>query len=275
MAKRLPWYRTHPEISIVFLVGIVLILVGGICVLLGCPYRAAVFSGIGGSLTAAAVVSGLSVMNSAAADESFSEFCALGIKRSYFYRTRIDDDQWCKWLREAKVHCTLLGIAHHKWCGDGNFPNALRDSLNRGVQVKFLFLDPGSEAAKLRAREDVRAARNTIQEIQDSIRFIWNLREQLAPDAKERLKLYVYNATPSSGTQWFDNFMVVTHYLAGFPNVTSPALLVEPVKTEVGERNLYDIYIENLTKVQESFSVPINEDWIRDHLPAEGGARNA
>ena len=87
--------------------------------------------------------------------------------------------------------------------------------------------------------------------------------------------MYVYNATPSSGTQWFDNFMIVTHYLAGFPNVTSPALLVEPVKTEAGERNLYDIYIENLTKVQESFSVIIDEASIRDHLPAEGGARDA
>lgn len=92
---------------------------------------------------------------------------------------------------------------------------------------------------------------------------------------KERLKLYVYNATPSSGTLCFDDFMIVTHYLAGFPNVTSPALLIEPVKTETGQRNLYDIYIENLNKVEESFSVPVNDDWVRDNLPPEGGVRNA
>jgi hypothetical protein len=243
--------------------------------LLGCPYRAAVFSGIGGSLTAAAVVSGLGVMNSAANDESFAEFRALGIRRSYFHRTRIEDDQWCKWLRGAKEHCTLLGIAHHKWCGDGDFPNALRDCLGRGVQVKFLFLDPGTGAARLRTREDVRAARNTIQEIQDSIRFIWNLREQLAPEAKQRLTLYVYDATPSSGTQWFDDFMVVTHYLAGFPNVTSPALLVVPVKTEPGERNLYEIYSENLKKVEENFSTVVDDAWITGHLRTEGENRNA
>lgn len=245
-----------------------LVLVGGICVLRGCPYRAAVFSGIGGSLTAAAVVSWLGLVNSAANDESFLEFLALGIKRSYFHRNRIDDGQWCKWLRETKKHCTLLGIAHHKWCGDGNFPDALRECLSHGVGVTFLFLNPGSEAAKLRTREDVRAARNTIQEIQDSIRFIWNLREQLPPRSKQRLMLYVYDSTPSSGTQWFDDFMVVTHYLAGFPNVTSPALLVEPVKTEPGEKNLFDIYKENLMKVKENFSVAIDDDWIRNNLPS-------
>jgi hypothetical protein len=267
VALRFYSFRRHPEILVTFLIGIALILVGGIFVLVHWPYRAAVLSGIGGSLTAAALVSGFSSVD----DESFAEFRALGIRKSYFHRTRIEEGKWCKWLREAKKQCTLLGIAHHKWCADGGFPNALRESLNRGVEVKFLFLDPASEAAKLRAREDVRAARNTIQEIQDSIRFIWNLREQLAPEAKQHLRLYVYNATPSSGTQWFDDFMVVTHYLAGFPNVTSPALVVERVETEPGEQSLYEIYEENLKKVEQSFSKIIDEDWIRVHLPGEDG----
>jgi Domain of unknown function (DUF5919) len=260
-------FRRHPEILVTFLIGVVLILAGGICVLLQWPYRAAVLSGIGGSLAAAALVSSFASID----DESYTEFRALGIRKSYFHRTRIEESKWCKWLREAKRHCTLLGIAHHKWCADGSFPNALRESLNRGVEVKFFFLDPGSEAAKLRVREDVRAARNTIQEIQESIRFIWNIREQLAPPAKQHLKLYVYNATPSSGTQWFDDFMVVTHYLAGFPNVTSPALVVERVTTEPGEPSLYEIYEENLKKVEQSYSKVIDENWIRIHLPMEGG----
>jgi hypothetical protein len=266
---RLTPLRTRPEITITLLIGTVLILVGGICVLVGWPYRAAVFSGIGGSLAAAAVVSGLNAINDAASDEPFLEFRALGIKRSYFHRTKIGD-QWCGWLRGARVHCTLLGIAHHRWCEDGSFPGALRESLERGVIVKFLFLDPSSEAAKQRVREDIRAARNTIQAIQESIRFIWNFREELAPEVQERLRLYAYNATPSSGTQWFDDFMIVTHYLAGFPNVTSPALRVEAVKTEPGGQNLYDIYAENLRKVEQEFSVVIDANWVRLHLPAGG-----
>ncbi len=233
------------------------------CVFLGWPYRAAVLSGIGGSLAAAAVVSGLNPE----LDDSFSEFRALGIKRSYFHRNKVEEDQWCKWLSNARVQCTLLGIAHHRWCGDGGFPDALRLTLQRGTQVKFLFLDPSCEAARLRTREDTRAARNTIQEIQDSIRFIWSLRQQLVQEQQARLKLYVYNATPSSGTQWFDNFMIVTHYLAGFPNVTSPALLVEPVETEQGSKNLYDIYMENLRKVEEAYSVIVDEAWMQRNLP--------
>jgi hypothetical protein len=255
----------RPDITITLLVGIALVLLGGVFVLEGWPYRAAVTSSVGGSLIAAAVVSWLSPFN----DEAFREFSALGVKQSYFYRTKVPDDQWCRWLREAKVHCTLLGIAHHKWCEQGEFPDAMRESLQRGVQIKFLFLDPSSAAAVQRAREDQRAARNTTQAILDSIRFIWDLRRGLPEEIRSNLRLFVYNATPSSGTSWFDNFMIVTHYLAGFPNVTSPALLVEPVPTEPGIRNLYDIYMENLRKVQERFSTEIDEAWIGDHFPPE------
>ncbi len=243
----------------------VLILIGGILALVGWAYRAAVLSGIGGSLAAAAIVSALSPYN----DESFREFRDLGIRRSFFNRGKIEDDQWCKWLRECRVQCTLLGIAHGKWCEDGSFPEALEESLRRGVHVTFLFLDPDSEMAKQRAEEDTRANRSTIRAISDSIMFIWRLRETLTPELKERLKLYVYDSTPSSGTSWFDNFMIVTHYLAGFANVTSPALYVEPVPTEPGTRNLYDIYMENLKKVREHFSTEINDDWIRRHVPQE------
>jgi hypothetical protein len=257
--------RKRPDIGMTLLVGTVLVLLGGVFVLVGWPYRGAVSSGIGGSLIAAAVVSGLSPIN----DEAFQEFRALGVKRSYFHRTKIPDDQWCKWLRESRLHCTLLGIAHHKWCEDGNFPEALQEALRRGVKVKFLFLDPDSNVAQQRAREDTRAARNTIQEIQDAIKFIWALREDLVHGDQGRLELWVYNATPSSGTQWFDNFMIVTHYLAGFPNVTSPALLVEGSPTEPGTKNLYDIYMENVRRVEDRFSTRIDEDWIRNHLPRE------
>lgn len=257
--------KARPEIAIILLLGMVLILTGGIFVLLGWPYRAAVVSGIGGSLLAAAVVSALNPLN----DASFQEFSALGVKRSYLHRTGVAGDQWCKWLRGAKLHCTLLGIAHHKWCEEADFPDALHDALRRGVRVKFLFLDPTSEAAKQRVREDTRAARNTIQEIQGSIRFIWDLTRELRPEIRDNLKLYVYNATPSSGTNWFDNFMIVAHYLAGFPNVTSPALLVEPVATEPGSKCLYDIYMENVNKVEGRFSTLIDDHWMREHFPEE------
>lgn len=247
------------------LVGIVLICCGGICVLVGWPYRAAVLSGIGGSLAAAAVVSGLSPLN----DESFHEFRELGIKRSFFNRAKIEDDQWCKWLRGARQHCTLLGIAHGKWCEAEWFPDALQDSLRRGVKVTFLFLDPDCPSAHQRAREDTRANRNTINAIQDSIRFVWGLRQAVPEDHRGNLRLFVYDSTPSSGTSWIDNFMIVTHYLAGFANVTSPALWVEPVRTEPDTRNLYDIYMENLKKVQERFATEVDEAWIAEHLPPE------
>jgi hypothetical protein len=258
-------FRRRPDIAVTFLVGVILVLLGGVFVLRGWPYRAAVFSGVGGSLIAAALVSGMSPLN----DEAFQEFQGLGIKRSFFYRSKVDDSQWCKWLREARIQCTLLGIAHHKWCEESDFPEALEDALRRGVKVKFLFLDPSSAAAGQRTKEDKRAGRNTVQAILDSIKFLWTFRQTLPPEVANNLRLYIYDATPSSGTSWFDNFMIVTHYLAGFANVTSPALRIEPVPTESGVRNLYDIYMENIKKVEESFSREIDAQWYEEHFPPE------
>jgi hypothetical protein len=258
-------FRRRPDISITLLIGIILVLLGGVFVLLGWPYRAAVSSGVGGSLIAAALVSGMSSLN----DEAFEEFRGLGIKQSFFYRSKVADEQWCKWLREARTQCTLLGIAHHKWCEESDFPEALEDALRRGVKVKFLFLDPSSAAAGQRTKEDKRAGRNTVQAILDSIKFLWTFRRGLPQEMASNLRLYVYDATPSSGTSWFDNFMIVTHYLAGFANVTSPALRIEPVPTEPGVRNLYDIYTENVRKVEESFSYEIDQRWYDEHFPLE------
>ncbi len=255
----------RPDISLTLLVGVVFALLGGVFVLLQWPYRAAVVSGIGGSLIAAAVVTLLSPVNNAA----FREFQELGIERSFFYRSKIEDDQWCKWLRATRSQCTLLGIAHHKWCEDLSFPDALQDCLRAGVQVKFLFLDPDCPAAQQRTLEDQRANRNTIQAILDSIRFIWALKRDMPVESAKRLKMYIYRSTPSSGTSWFDDFMVVTHYLAGFANVTSPALLIKPTKTDPGVKNLYDIYMENLRKIQRSFATEIHEEWINEHFPPE------
>src|SRR5207253_8409706 len=102
------------------------------------------------------------------------------------------------------------------------------------VEMTILFLDPKGNAVITLEKEDGR--RNTAETIRSSIRVVWKeIRSELdgESEAQGLLKLYVYDATPSSGVTWVDDsFMVVTHYLAGFANVTSPALIVKPVETD-------------------------------------------
>jgi hypothetical protein len=61
---------------------------------------------------------------------------------------------------------------------------------------------------------------------------------------------------------------VVTHYLAGFANVTSPALIVKPVETGPDASDLYRTYEENAERLIER-STLLTPDNIKDYLPKE------
>src|SRR5207244_3053631 len=106
--------------------------------------------------------------------------------------------------------------------------------------VKILFLNPNQLAVVLRAREEARGkhSRTTQDVIKESIRRVWEIRESLKPGVKEHLRLYVYDATPSCGLTWVDDQMIVTHYLAGSVDLTSPAVLLKPAK--IGTGGLFD-----------------------------------
>jgi hypothetical protein len=220
--------------------------------------------GIGASVIAAALVAGLSPFSEAA----YRRFISLGIDEVWPSRQAIDRKKWVDWVSGAKYECILLGIAHGEWCKDLRFPGTLRDRLENGVRVKMLFLDPRSPAAELRAQEEDRQKKRdmeTRQAIRASIKFMWDFRQELGA-SRNRLRLYVCNATPSCGLTLVDDFMIVTHYLAGLPNRTSPALLVGPSRIGM-EKSLYDIYLENMNNV-EAISEEIDDRNIRS-LTAE------
>jgi hypothetical protein len=60
----------------------------------------------------------------------------------------------------------------------------------------------------------------------------------------------VYDSTPSTGATWIDDFMIVTHYLAGFPNRTSPAFKIE----DVGPESLFSVFKLNIERIREKVS---------------------
>jgi len=127
------------------------------------------------------------------------------------------------------------------------------------------FLRPKSPAATLRAHEEEgKRGKDTREVIKESITFMWEFREKLGAASKDRLKLYVYDSTPSCGVTWIDNFMVVTHYLAGLANLTAPALLVKPPYVGMGH-SLYDTYAENV-RIIIAEGTEIDEKNIREIL---------
>jgi hypothetical protein len=218
---------------------------------------------VGSSIAAAAIVAYLSPVN----EETYQKFLSLGIEGVYTSRSDVENRQWVRWLQQARRRCILLGIAHGNWRRDADFAGALLERLTHKVEVKIFLLNPTGAAAALRSNEDT--GRDTKIEIQTSIRILWQLREGLPEEVKPRLRLYVYEATPSLGVTWIDDFMIATHYLAGSMNVTSPAVLLEPGQISREQQDLYGIYANNVEIIEKQFSILITNENIRDFVPAD------
>jgi hypothetical protein len=222
------------------------------------PIRGSLFIGIGSSAIAAGIVAFLSPFY----ESAYRRFVSLGIERVWPSREAVPKRQWVDMLNAAKDSCTLLGIAHGGWCKDERFFPTLADRLRRGLKAKILFLDPNSPSADLRTEEE---GRNTKVKIRESISSVWNFRETLEPGVKDRLRIYVYNATASCGLTWIDDYMIITHYLAGKPDVTSPAIRVQPA--QIGTGGLYDVYAENVENMEREHTTELDDRNIMKYLP--------
>jgi hypothetical protein len=265
------YLRQNTEVVVVGLLGITLVIIGAIvytCCRLA--QLSTILVSVGTSLIAAAVVTYLSPVSR----EVYQKFVGLGISDVFPSRDDIPKRHWCGWIRQAKHRCVLLGIANNNWCGDGDFEPSVLKAVRSGVELKILFLDPTGNAVKTRAIEDNR--RDLAPVIRTAIRFIWNeVRNKLEgePEAQKLLQIYVYDATPSSGMTWIDDrFIVVTHYLAGFANVTSPALIVKPVEDDPDARDLYRTYEENAEAILKSKTcVLLTPENVETYLPKKEG----
>lgn len=245
--------------QVVLLVGVVLVVIAG-WLSQQHPVVASVVGGIGGGVVATVIVS----FAGPAGDDAYQRFLSLGVTTFYSSRNKVPDDDWVRRLRQARERCILLGQAHGNWCEDNGFRPALIDRLTNGVQVEMFFLNPEETAAQLRSKED--SIRDTRDRIRRSLKFVWEIRESLQESAKERLTLWVYNATPSLGVTWIDAEMLVTHYLAGATNLTSPALLVQPVP---GSDTLYAVYEQNVNKIRANFSIKVTSANIAKYTREE------
>jgi len=250
------------RLRVIFLVGAFADGLGVILGLLHHIYSSGILLSIGSSIAAAAIVAYLSPVN----EEVYQKFLSLGIEDVYISRSDVENRQWVRWFQQAKRRCVLLGIAHGNWRRDADFAGALLERLTHKVEVKIFLLNPNGPAAALRAKEDT--GRDTKLEIQTSIRILWQLREGFPEHVKLRLRLYVYEATPSLGVTWIDDFMIATHYLAGSMNVTSPALLMEPGQL-TRTQDLYGTYANNVETVEREFSTLITNENIRDYIPQD------
>lgn len=238
--------------------GLALTVLGTSALHRGMVIRGSLGIGIGSSILAAVIVAYLSP----ASESGYRKFVSFGIVDMWSSRNALKD--WVHWLERTSEHCVLFGIAHGGWCHDDQFEAALKERVRHGVTFRILFLNPNSEAAEIREREENRLTRDKIRQ---SILKMWNIRKGIPAGQKEQVRIFVYDATASCGLTWTDQEMLVTHYLAGLPDETSPALLLK--RPAVGmERSLYDVYAENLEKIVLKSRL-LDEQNIQEFLPEQ------
>ena len=213
--------------------------------------------GIGTSMLAAMLVS----FAGPSGEETYQKFLQMGVTDFYPNRNMVPNESWVDWLEGAQRTCILLGQAHGEWIRDDRFEPALVSRLIAGVQVQIFFLRPTTSEADVRQREDQQKL-DTKKRIRDSMRALWEIRSRLNDAAKDRLTIYTYDATPSLGVTWVDDWMLVTHYLAGFNNLTAPALRVE---SSPKPRSPYAVYAKNVDRIREKFSEIVTEENVSDY----------
>ncbi len=195
-------------------------------------------------------------------EETYQKFLQMGVTDFYPNRNMVPKESWVDWLESAQRSCILLGQAHGEWIRDDRFEPALVGRLVAGVKIEIFFLNPNTSEADVREKED-QQKRHTKARIKESIRMLWEIRGRLNDTEKERLAIYTYAATPSLGVTWVDNWMLVTHYLAGFSNLTSPALRVEHGPSS---RCPYAVYARNVDHIRDNRSKKVNDENVGEYI---------
>ncbi len=249
---------------------------------------------VSGSVLASLIVAAMALERAEAADE----FARLGI--SGVFQDRLHDlpeDLWTDLLENARHHFRVLGTANHGYLNDESAKiateKALRTALARkDVQVEFLWLDPTTDIAVTREREE--AERKLRRDACDAIAWFSELVAKLPDDARSRVSLRAYTSPPTCGITWADKNLIVTHYLAGRLNLRAPGVVLDTSDPALTRRVVPSIlrrpsktpglaaaYVKNYSEIaSDAWSSEITEERLgelrayRDSLGEQVGLRS-
>ncbi|MFC7529856.1 hypothetical protein [Actinoplanes sp. GCM10030250] len=105
---------------------------------------------------------------------------------------------------------------------------AMREALDQGATIRVLLLDPSSAAAQQRADELERRQIDVAAHIMDNLRHLHVFREQLdGHDLRARLKVCVYDASPSIQLYQWDGRALISFFPIGKVSFDVPQLEVD------------------------------------------------
>jgi hypothetical protein len=247
----------------------ILFLVGG-CIVQPDTPPGIILLGLATSLIAA-----VALALAAIEQEEFAQrILDLGVQSIFDNRNKdIDDDMWTDLLRRTKREFRVLGMANHGYLNSPEAKRETEEALKKALdrkkaEVEFLWLDPEHQLAELREKEE--GKRGLRRDTCASIIFFWEIREQLTDEQKKRFSMRSYDAVPTCGLSWADDYMVVTHYLAGQLNLRAPGVVLRGSipsyerlfarfrKDGASTPNLAKRYTDNYQEIAEEWSTDID-----------------
>jgi len=106
--------------------------------------------------------------------------------------------------------------------------DAMREALDQGATIRVLLLDPNSAAALQRTEELERREIDVAAQIMDNLRQLYLFRHQLqSPEMKSRLKVCVYDASPSIQLYQWDDRALISFFPIGEVSFDVPQLEVD------------------------------------------------
>jgi hypothetical protein len=127
---------------------------------------------------------------------------------------------------------------------------SLRTMLEGGALVECLFLEPTSEATRLREQEECLAAGHLRSLTQLNIEVLRRLRTQLSDDARGRLELRTYGGPLRFNITLVDEWLCIAQpYLPFARGVESPTFVADSRLSKTG---LHDTFRQTFTALWES-----------------------
>ena len=104
----------------------------------------------------------------------------------------------------------------------------MRRALDQGATIRVLLLDPNSAAAQQRTEELERRQIDVATQIMDNLRQLYLFRDQLpSPEMKSRLRVRVYDASPSIQLYQWDHRALISFFPIGKVSFDVPQLEVD------------------------------------------------
>ncbi|MGC5022300.1 hypothetical protein [Micromonospora sp. DT47] len=137
-----------------------------------------------------------------------------------------DDAEFSAHVAAAGSTVSIMDIGSHLLEGAGRdrFLRALRTALGNGVLVRVLLLDPDSAAASQRA-EEIRPV-NVREVIADNLRRLNEFAESLDAEARARLQVRIYDASPTVHMFQWDDKALISFFPVGVRASAAPHLEV-------------------------------------------------